>query len=361
MAPCRDTEHGIGPKRLGTICSLVLQRSLLQWLDDCQRELAREAAAKQLAAAVGAQHQAAAAAPQRPATEALSQMSPARLAPDATSPPATASASLGGDAAACPSIPEAAAVAQQAGLADVQEPAQPASPFAPLAGMPPSLSPRVSPVPHHRPSASAPATPADTRSGALAAVVVPASEGAVLGVAAAAPAGGQPADGEGPSDSSMQRMASLHGYMGLLSLKRPQVGLRGCFVGLHISRCCRGDRKIDVAAVCPAASHIIFRQQPTASLPPLHTVGAIAGCAARHAGGQRAAIRCWHTCHGPPAVRLCHAAGAQQQQQRPRGSSRHCAVGAGALPDRPLRPGGAGGSSCTGSSRCRQPCLQPSG
>lgn len=218
----RDTEHGIGPKRLGTICSLVLQRSLLQWLDDCQRELAREAAAKQLAAVVGAQQQAAAGASQRPSTEMLLPMSPARPSPDATSPPATTGASLGGDAAACPSIPEAAAVAQQAGLAEVQETAQPASPFAPLAGVPPSLSPRVSPVPRHRPSASAPATPADTRSGALAAVVVPASEGAVLGLAAAAPAGGQPADGEGPSDSSMQRMASLHGYMGLLSLKRPQ-------------------------------------------------------------------------------------------------------------------------------------------
>lgn len=228
MAPRRDTEHGIGPKRLGTICSLVLQRSLLQWLDDCQRELAREAAAKQLAAVVGAQQQAAAGASQRPSTEMLLPMSPARPSPDATSPPATTGASLGGDAAACPSIPEAAAVAQQAGLAEVQETAQPASPFAPLAGVPPSLSPRVSPVPRHRPSASAPATPADTRSGALAAVVVPASEGAVLGLAAAAPAGGQPADGEGPSDSSMQRMASLHGYMGLLSLKRPQVGLGGC-------------------------------------------------------------------------------------------------------------------------------------
>ena len=34
--PCRDTEHGIGPKRLSTIVSLVLQQSLLHWLDDCQ-------------------------------------------------------------------------------------------------------------------------------------------------------------------------------------------------------------------------------------------------------------------------------------------------------------------------------------
>ncbi len=222
---CRDTEHGIGPKRLGTICSLVLQRSLLQWLDDCQRELACEAAAKQLAAVVGAQQPVAAAVTQRPGTASLPQLSPVRPAPDATSPPATAGAPVGGDAAACPSIPEAAAVAQQAGLAEVQEVAQPASPFAPLAGVPPSLSPRISPVPHHRPSASAPATPADTRSGTLAAAAVPASEGAVLAMAAAVPAaGGEQADGEGASGSSMQRMASLHGYMGLLSLKRPQVG-----------------------------------------------------------------------------------------------------------------------------------------
>lgn len=35
----RDTEHGIGPKRLITLCSLVLQQSLLQWLDDHQQEL----------------------------------------------------------------------------------------------------------------------------------------------------------------------------------------------------------------------------------------------------------------------------------------------------------------------------------
>lgn len=35
----RDTEHGIGPKRLITLCSLVLQQSLLQWLDDHEQEL----------------------------------------------------------------------------------------------------------------------------------------------------------------------------------------------------------------------------------------------------------------------------------------------------------------------------------
>lgn len=284
MAPRRDTEHGIGPKRLGTICSLVLQRSLLQWLDDCQRELAREAAAKQLAAVVGAQQQAAAGASQRPSTEMLPPMSPARPSPDATSPPATAGASLGGDAAACPSIPEAAAVAQQAGLAEVQETAQPASPFAPLAGVPPSLSPRVSPVPRHRPSASAPATPADTRSGALAAVVVPASEGAVLGVAAAAPAGGQPADGEGPSDSSMQRMASLHGYMGLLSLKRPQVGLGGCTSRGAAGAIARSAR----LQFAPAAAAIFRRNLHPASSTARSLRGRWMRCAAckRPAGGH---------------------------------------------------------------------------
>ena len=52
----RDTDHGIGPKNLATICSIVLQQSLLQWLDqrateievereDEQRREAAEAAA----------------------------------------------------------------------------------------------------------------------------------------------------------------------------------------------------------------------------------------------------------------------------------------------------------------------------
>lgn len=35
----RDTDQGIGPKRLGTMCSLVLQQSLLQWLDQCGSEM----------------------------------------------------------------------------------------------------------------------------------------------------------------------------------------------------------------------------------------------------------------------------------------------------------------------------------
>lgn len=35
----RDTEHGIGPKHLSTICSLVLQTSLLGWLDQCQEQM----------------------------------------------------------------------------------------------------------------------------------------------------------------------------------------------------------------------------------------------------------------------------------------------------------------------------------
>ncbi|KAG7670424.1 hypothetical protein Ndes2526A_g00178 [Nannochloris sp. 'desiccata'] len=41
----RDTDHGIGPKNLGTICSLVLQSSLLQWLDQTETEI--EAAEKE--------------------------------------------------------------------------------------------------------------------------------------------------------------------------------------------------------------------------------------------------------------------------------------------------------------------------
>lgn len=362
----RDTEHGIGPKRLGTICSLVLQRSLLQWLDDCQRELAREAAAKQLEAVVGAMPPAAVSAPARPATAVLlPPLSPARPSPDAASPPATAGASLGGEAAACPSIPEAAAVAQQAGTATAQEPAQPASPFAPLAGVPPSLSPRASPAPHHRPSASAPATPADARSGSLAAAAVPASEGAVLALAAAPAAAGEAADGAGPSDS-MQRMASLHGYMGMLSLKRPQVCGRAqasWAAWLPARRCMC---EFGMPAAGPGFSSLAPFLRTKRLPPPLHSISAVctvAGCAARHAGSQRAASGHAHQ-HDPPAVWHRHAAGAQQQQQRPRGGSgRHGAVGAGALPDRPVRAGGPGSSTsslgCVGCSRCRQPTSQP--
>lgn len=42
----RDTEHGIGPKRLSTICSQVLQESLMQWLDKCDAEKQEESANK---------------------------------------------------------------------------------------------------------------------------------------------------------------------------------------------------------------------------------------------------------------------------------------------------------------------------
>jgi ankyrin repeat protein len=35
----RDTDHGIGPKNLATICSLVLQTSLLHWLDQTETEI----------------------------------------------------------------------------------------------------------------------------------------------------------------------------------------------------------------------------------------------------------------------------------------------------------------------------------
>jgi E3 ubiquitin-protein ligase XBAT32/33 len=38
----RDTDHGIGPKNLATICSLVLQTSLLQWLDQTEVEIEAE-------------------------------------------------------------------------------------------------------------------------------------------------------------------------------------------------------------------------------------------------------------------------------------------------------------------------------
>jgi len=41
----RDTDYGIGPKNLATICSLVFQNSLLQWLDQTETEI--EAAEKE--------------------------------------------------------------------------------------------------------------------------------------------------------------------------------------------------------------------------------------------------------------------------------------------------------------------------
>lgn len=42
----RDTEHGIGPKRLSTLCSMVLQKSLIQWLEKCHKEKAAASAEK---------------------------------------------------------------------------------------------------------------------------------------------------------------------------------------------------------------------------------------------------------------------------------------------------------------------------
>lgn len=55
----RDTDHGIGPKNLATICSIVLQQSLLKWLDqretemEVEREEEQQAAARDAAAVAG--------------------------------------------------------------------------------------------------------------------------------------------------------------------------------------------------------------------------------------------------------------------------------------------------------------------
>ena len=50
----RDTDHGIGAKNLATICSMVLQQSLLQWLDHRETELEEEKEEEQRAAAAEA-------------------------------------------------------------------------------------------------------------------------------------------------------------------------------------------------------------------------------------------------------------------------------------------------------------------
>lgn len=218
---CSDTEHGIGPKRLGTICSLVLQRSLMHWLDDCQSELAREAAAKAAEAAA-----AEAALQQRSPGSSIGQAALAPLTgrppkPGSQTPSARSSVEAGAAAAAA-SGAAAVPVAAAEQLAAQEEP--PLSPFAELAAQP-ELEAR--PRPLHM-SASAPVTPAlpqqaGQAGGAQPPAQLPASDGAVPAleatVAAAAEAGGTE---PGPSGDPMQRMASLHGYMGLLSLKRPQ-------------------------------------------------------------------------------------------------------------------------------------------
>lgn len=57
--PCRDKDHGIGPKRLQTIVSIVLQQQLLSWLDACQQDMeaaVRAAAQVKDAAAASVSH-----------------------------------------------------------------------------------------------------------------------------------------------------------------------------------------------------------------------------------------------------------------------------------------------------------------
>ncbi|EFN53948.1 hypothetical protein CHLNCDRAFT_136194 [Chlorella variabilis] len=195
----RDTEHGIGPKRLSTICSLVLQRTLLQWLDNCQRELAREAAGKppRPRASMG----------RRSSSRSKISTIPAAAA-DATSPPPTA-----GGPAPAPAGAAQQAAGDAAAAADVDDAAA-VSPFAAAAALAAALAGNWSapPSPHpyaHIPgAASAPVSPGG-RLGVAAEPAGPATVGAVPGLDAAA------------GQAGAQRMASLHGYMGMLSIKRP--------------------------------------------------------------------------------------------------------------------------------------------
>ena len=237
LPPCRDTEHGIGPKRLGTICSLVLQRSLLQWLDECQKDLQRERVQQahvQLAAAATAEdarlaerrtnrlQRAAQAAKQPPRPPPSPAAVPAAVA-DAISPPPTAAASAAAAAAAQQLgevTPAAAAAEEQPGeampaaAAGLRAAPATQSPFAASAAA--ATAPWLSP-PQQRATASAPATPAMERVTPLLAAVPAATDGAVAGLGAAAGA-----EGSSAGASSLDRMASLHTYMGMLSVKRPQ-------------------------------------------------------------------------------------------------------------------------------------------
>lgn len=205
---CRDTEHGIGPKRLGTICSLVLQRSLLQWLDNCQSQLAREREAQTQAAPAasptlsrqpsGLQQALAAVRGRRKSkAQAVPHAGGSRPGSEAATPRADEPLATSGGAAA----------AQQGSLTD--------SPFAALTSR--LSADASSPRPQRLPvSASAPTTPARD----LAAL-------GQAGSGAAAGAGPQTTDAlpmlaSEEEGGSLQRMASLHGYMGMLSIKRPQ-------------------------------------------------------------------------------------------------------------------------------------------
>ncbi|KAI3431476.1 hypothetical protein D9Q98_004528 [Chlorella vulgaris] len=202
----RDTEHGIGPKRLSTICSLVLQRSLLRWLDDCQRELAKEAAGR----------------PPRPPSSSSARRSSSHAAHSAAAaaapPPVAAEASSPRPTAAAGA---AAAVAppqspQQQSHPQLQMPTQSqyelvfATNMSPFSGVSSSAGP-ASPLaagPPYVPggAVSAPTTPARTPAALPPQASGATTVGAVPSLEAAAGAQG-----------SAQHMASLHGYMGMLS------------------------------------------------------------------------------------------------------------------------------------------------
>lgn len=207
---CSDTEHGIGPKRLGTICSLVLQRSLLQWLDNCQSQLAREREAQmQREAAAGAASPALSRQPSG-LQQALAAVRSRRKG-KAQAAPALSSGRPSSEAAT-PHVNEPAAAPD--GAAEAQPAGIGCSPFAVVAERAADAS---SPRPRRLPvSASAPATPAQN-------LVALGQDGpGAAAEAGALTAGAVPmlaADEEG---GSLQRMASLHGYMGMLSLKPPQ-------------------------------------------------------------------------------------------------------------------------------------------
>ncbi|KAL4440336.1 hypothetical protein ABPG75_003337 [Micractinium tetrahymenae] len=211
----RDTEHGIGPKRLGTICSLVLQRSLLQWLDNCQSQLAREReAGKQRAAAAAASP----ALSRQPSglQQALAAVRSRRKAKPQAVPQAAlrAGGSRPGSEAATPRADEPLAAA--AGAAEAQLGGVSDSPFAALAGYAiDASSPRQRRLPV---SASAPTTPACD----LAALGQEAAAAAAAAAAGPLTTSAVPLLGADEEGGSLRRMASLHGYMGMLSLKRPQ-------------------------------------------------------------------------------------------------------------------------------------------
>lgn len=231
----RDTEHGIGPKRLQTILAMVLQQQLLGWLDRCQLEADTEAAA--------AARQGGAATPGTATPLATAFAGDAALPEPRTSPSPSVQAAVTAIAAlqqgsgtgrgrrepssgggrrepSIAAIPECAAEAQEgaeeAGTEGVPPSGLPLAAPDALEGAQAQWTgaedeagaelPSISPFAHAPPlagcaSLSAPVTPARPS----------------LGVASSAPV---PASLPNPPMARVDRLPSLHGYMGLLSVKR---------------------------------------------------------------------------------------------------------------------------------------------